>query len=120
MAPEPSALIPILQIMSQVSSAFTPLQSAVEGLLGVIDSVEVRLSPSQSHSTSLVIGFGGQKAAQNTNDIEELKSSLSDLVSVFQRPPLNNAATWSPALRNRVEDLSRLARFYVLHCLLKV
>ena len=58
MVPRPSALVPILRIMSRVSPAFTPLHSAVEGLLSVIDTVEVRLASSQSRSISLAVDVG--------------------------------------------------------------
>jgi len=48
------------------------------------------------------------------SDVEELRSSLSNLVDVFQHPPLDNAATWSPTLRKRVEYLIKSVQFSVL------
>ena len=45
-APKPSVLIPILRVVVQASAAFTPLQSAAGGLLGVMEIVEVRLRSS--------------------------------------------------------------------------
>ena len=50
--PQPSVLIPVLQVVVQASSAFTPLQSAAGGLLKVIEIVEVCFSP-QSSSISV-------------------------------------------------------------------
>jgi len=41
--PKPYVLIPILRVIVQASAAFTPLQSAVGGLLSVMEIVEVRL-----------------------------------------------------------------------------
>jgi len=45
-APKPYVLIPILKVVVQASAAFTPLQSAAGGLLGVMEIVEVRLCSS--------------------------------------------------------------------------
>src|SRR5260221_13378726 len=43
--PRSSILLPILHVVAHVSAAFTPLQSAAEGLLNVMETVEVRLVP---------------------------------------------------------------------------
>ena len=43
--PRPSTLLPILRVVARVSAAFTPLQSAAEGLLNVMETVEVRPVP---------------------------------------------------------------------------
>jgi len=43
---EAYVLIPILKVVVQASAAFTPLQSAAGGLLGVMKIVEVRLRSS--------------------------------------------------------------------------
>ena len=45
-APKPYVFIPILKVVVQASAAFTPLQSAAGGLLGVMEIVEVRLRSS--------------------------------------------------------------------------
>ena len=41
----PSVLIPILNVLVEASTAFTPLQSAAGGLLKVVQVFEVRLIP---------------------------------------------------------------------------
>jgi len=45
-ARKPYVLIPILKVVFQASAAFTPLQGAAGGLLGVMETVEVRLRSS--------------------------------------------------------------------------
>jgi len=68
-APRPSALVPVLQFVVQVSPAFPPLQSAAGGLLKVIEIVEVRpvfsfLSPAYRDDRSLFVFFIGSNRRQ--------------------------------------------------------
>jgi len=59
--------------------------------------------------------WDGQKAIRNAEDIVELETSFSNLLTVLQLPLRKFLKTWTPALRKRVEDLSRLLQFLSSH-----
>jgi len=68
------------------------------------------LNPTESQPSSI----GWTESDSEPEDIVELETSFSNLLTVLQLP-LRNSETWTPALRKRVEDLSRLLQFLVSH-----
>ena len=107
-APRPMVLIPVLQIVVQASAAFTPLQSAAGGLLKVMEIAEVRRCSSfYPHNASRITIGVGQKAARNKEDMAELATTFSKLITMLQG--LQNADSCPAALRQRIEMLARSA-----------
>ena len=110
-----SALIPVLQAIVQASPAFPPLQSASGGLLKIMETMEVCRFFSQSCDIVLATHFSTQKAAQNSEDVAELTTVFSNLVTMLHGP-LQNVEACTPALRQRIETLSRSLHLFPRSC----
>jgi len=102
----PSVLIPILKVLVDASTAFTPLHSAASGLLKVVDIFEVRHCSFLVAQSHLLPACAGQKTAVNKRDIAALLISLSNLVTTLQGP-LKSPDRCPPALQQRINTLSR-------------
>ena len=104
----PSVLIPILNVLVEASTAFTPLQSAAGGLLKVVQVFEVRLIPLWYRSIlpSFIVPAWGQKTGANKRDVAALEKSLKSLITMLQGP-LDNPDRCPPTLRQRINRLFR-------------
>ena len=87
-----------LRLVEKAACVFPPLQSAVAGLLGVIDIVEVRSF--QLNIVIVMVLTVPQTTSQNQRDRQDLEQKLTAVVSV-----INNYST-TPTFTSRLEGLS--------------
>jgi hypothetical protein len=90
----------ILRLVERATDVFPPLKSAVAGLLGVIDIVEVR-ELAFNHEAPLLSHL--QTTAQNRQDGAELERRLRAIVSIInQHRDESNASSFA----HRLDGLS--------------
>ena len=97
----------------QPSSLCSPRSRAFELLSSQSRCGYPSLNPAESRRPLI---WDGQRAIQNAEDVAQLETSFSNLLTVLQ-PPLQNSETWTPVLRRRVEDLSRSLQLLVPPCI---